>query len=90
MVLGDDAEGYIPEAPYDKVCVTACYPRIPPSLIPQLKPYGKLVVPVGPPQTTQSLTLLEKYKPSELKTRVLEYVLYIPLVGKYGWRNPLF
>ncbi|MFQ5711499.1 MAG: protein-L-isoaspartate(D-aspartate) O-methyltransferase [Candidatus Geothermarchaeales archaeon] len=87
VVLGDGSEGYPPKAPYDKICVTATCPRIPPPLIDQLNPQGKLVAPVGPSYTAQSLMLLKKEEDLGVKTRVIEEVLYVPLLGKHGWKT---
>lgn len=84
LVHGDGSLGYKPEAPYDKICVTAACPKIPGPLIRQLKPLGKLVAPVGY-LATQDLVLLEKESEKAWKTRIVEKVLYVPLRGKFGW-----
>lgn len=88
VVLGDGSEGYRPEAPYDKICVTASCPKIPRPLIDQLSALGKLVAPVGPPRGVQDLLLLEEREGSEMGIRIVEEVLYVPLFGKHGWRAP--
>ena len=49
LVLGDGSLGYLSEAPYDKICITAACPRIPDPLIHQLKPNGKLIAPIRHP-----------------------------------------
>ncbi len=85
VVLGDGSQGYPDKAPYDKICVTAACPRIPDPLIEQLKSGGKLVAPIGHPNSTQNLVILEKLPNGRFKTRVIDYVLYVPLRGKYGW-----
>jgi len=84
LIHGDGSLGYPPEAPYDKICVTAACPKIPEPLIYQLKPLGKLVAPVGY-LATQDLVLLEKESEKTWKTRIVEKVLYVPLRGKCGW-----
>jgi len=84
LVHGDGSLGYKPEAPYDKICVTAACPKIPEPLIRRLKPLGKLVAPVGY-LATQDLVLLEKESEKAWKTRIVEKVLYVPLRGKFGW-----
>lgn len=88
VVLGDGSEGYLPEAPYDKISITATCPEMPGPLIDQLKTPGKLIGPVGPPKYMlgQDLTLLEK-KNGQIKRKNLLKVLYVPLLGKYGWKN---
>jgi len=85
LILGDGTLGYPAEAPYDKICITAACPKIPNPLIQQLKPGGKIIAPVGRPEFTQNLVLLEKMQDGTLKTSFVEEVLYVPLRGKYGW-----
>ncbi|MBO3803917.1 MAG: protein-L-isoaspartate(D-aspartate) O-methyltransferase [Candidatus Brockarchaeota archaeon] len=85
VVLGDGSEGYAPESPYDKICVTASCPRIPEPLVEQLLPGGKLLAPVGPPEWPQKLTLLEKGEDLRIEVSVIEQVLYVPLFGRFGW-----
>lgn len=87
VVLGDGSEGYAPEAPYDKICVTASCPRIPRPLVEQLRTGGMLIAPVGYPREPQNLMLLEKGEGLDTKVWVIEQVLYVPLVGKHGWKR---
>ncbi|MFX0184926.1 MAG: protein-L-isoaspartate O-methyltransferase [Candidatus Hodarchaeota archaeon] len=84
LIMGDGGEGYPPNAPYDKICLTVACIEIPPPLISQLKEGGKLISPRGLPKTTQDLVLLEKLKEGIIKTQILEKVLYVSLQGKYG------
>lgn len=86
VVLGDGSEGYLPLSPYDKICVTASAPDIPEPLIDQLKDGGKLAIPLGSPCEPQALYLAQRIR-DEVHMRVIEEVLYVPLVGKYGWRT---
>ena len=88
-VLGDGSKGYPPEAPYDRICITASCPEIPPPLIDQLRAPGRLIGPVGPPYRPQSLLLVEKKADLKVEVRVVDEVLYVPLVGEYGWDGPL-
>jgi protein-L-isoaspartate(D-aspartate) O-methyltransferase len=89
VVLGDGSEGYYPEAPYDKISITAACPEIPRTLIKQLESPGKLIGPVGPPKYIlgQDLILLEKKINGEIDRNNLLKMLYVPLLGKYGWKD---
>jgi protein-L-isoaspartate(D-aspartate) O-methyltransferase len=89
LILGDGSLGYPPEAPYNKICVTATCPKVPEPLIHQLGLGGKLVAPIGHPNSIQSLVMVEKGQDGTLKTDVIEGVLYVPLRGKHGWPNHL-
>jgi len=85
VVLADGALGYPPEAPYDKICITAACPRIPEPLVSQINFGGRLVAPVGSQNYTQDLILLEKEPSGKLRQRVLDEVLYVPLRGRFGF-----
>jgi protein-L-isoaspartate(D-aspartate) O-methyltransferase len=82
LVHGDGGLGYAQHAPYDRICVTAACPEIPPPLIEQLAPRGRLIAPVKH-GTRQLLTLLEKTSDG-VRRKVLTDVLYVSLRGRYG------
>ncbi len=87
-VLFRDGSIGLPEyAPYDKILVTATAPNIPPTLIEQLKPGGLLVSPVGEPHSFQVLRILKKDIDEKIETSDLGGVAFVPLRGKYGWRE---
>jgi protein-L-isoaspartate(D-aspartate) O-methyltransferase len=85
LVHGDGGLGYPAHAPYDRICVTAACPSIPPPLIEQLPARGRLIAPVND-GTRQLLTLLEK-TPDGVRSEVLTPVLYVSLRGRYGVRT---
>ncbi len=85
LVHSDGSLGYTPEAPYDKICITASCPEIPNPLVQQLKRQGRLISPVGSPKSAQDLILVEKSFDGVLTRELVEKVLYIPLKGKHGW-----
>jgi protein-L-isoaspartate(D-aspartate) O-methyltransferase len=85
LVHSDGSLGHASEAPFDKICITATCPEIPSPLIEQLKQQGRLISPVGPPESAQDLILVEKDMYGILTRKSIETVLYIPLKGKYGW-----
>lgn len=84
-IHGDGSLGYLDQAPYDKICVTASCPKVPEPLIHQLKPGGRLIAPIGSPMLSQDLVLLERREGRAFRRRSIEKVLYVPLKGKHGW-----
>lgn len=85
VVCGDGSEGYVQEAPYDRVLVTAAAPSVPKPLTEQLKIGGVLIIPVGSTHFYQTLLRLRK-KDSQLIEENLGGVAFVPLTGKYGHR----
>lgn len=75
----DGMLGWAPYAPYDGIVVTAGGLEIPPALVEQLAPGGRLVIPVGP-TPGQSLRLIER-GPRGLVERDLGAVSFVPLLG---------
>lgn len=85
LVLGDGTLGVPERAPYDAISVTASTPDIPPPLLTQLAEGGRLIAPVGGRSMEgQDLLLVTKAKEG-LTTRKLMKVVYVPLIGKYGF-----
>ena len=81
--LGDGYYGWEEHAPFDAIVVTAASSHIPPSLVQQLRPGGRMIIPVGGQFMTQQLLLLEKTKDDEIITRQIAPVLFVPLTGKH-------
>ncbi len=77
--LGDGSKGWPEHAPFDKVIVTAAPELVPRSLIMQLKPGGRMVVPAGL-KDDQRLMLVEMDDAGSLKTREVLRVVFSPLV----------
>jgi len=76
---GDGYGGWPEHAPFDIVIVTAAPEHIPQPLIDQLKPGGRLIVPVGPRFSVQQLQLLEKDANGAIKTTEVSPVMFVPL-----------
>ncbi|MCA1795120.1 MAG: protein-L-isoaspartate(D-aspartate) O-methyltransferase [Desulfobacteraceae bacterium] len=74
---GDGYYGWEEHAPFDAIVVTAAAEYIPPPLLAQLKPGGKMVIPVGSPFMTQQLMLVTK-KGDDIITRALFPVRFVP------------
>ena len=87
VIHADGTEGYETKAPYDKIMVTAAAPEIPMCLKKQLKIGGKLIIPVGARNFYQELLLLERVSESGWASQVVGGVVFVPLIGKYGWKN---
>jgi protein-L-isoaspartate(D-aspartate) O-methyltransferase len=85
LINGDGGLGYPECAPYDRICVTAACPDVPPPLIEQLTPRGRLIAPVWEGMR-QRLTLLEKTADG-VRRRIITDVLYVSLRGRYGVRS---
>lgn len=81
---GDGGQGWEEQAPFDGVIVTAAAADVPPALIRQLKPGGRLVVPVGPPGYTQDLRLLRKDAQGVVHSRSVLPVVFVPLVRDHA------
>lgn len=81
--LGDGYFGWEKHAPFDAIVVTAAASHVPPPLIEQLKPGGRMVIPVGGRFTTQLLLLLEKTDEGEIITRQIGAVRFVPLTGEH-------
>ena len=80
--VGDGYHGWDEHAPYDAILVTAAASHIPPPLIRQLKPGGRMVIPVGAQFLTQHLMLVEKKPDGTVSTRQILPVRFVPLTGK--------
>ena len=79
----DGYYGWEEHAPFDAIIVTAAAGHIPPLLLRQLKPGGRMVVPVGGPFMVQSLVLVEKDRTGRITTQNLMAVRFVPLTGSH-------
>lgn len=76
---GDGYRGWPEQAPFDAIMVTAGALEVPPALVQQLKPGGRLVIPVGPQYTAQQLLVIEKDAAGKTTTRIVLAVRFVPL-----------
>ncbi len=81
--LGDGYYGWEEYAPFDAIIVTAAASHVPPPLVQQLRPGGRMIIPVGGRFMTQQLLLLEKTVDGEIITRQIAAVRFVPLTGKH-------
>lgn len=81
--IGDGYYGWEEHAPYDGIVVTAAASGIPPPLVRQLKPGGRMVIPVGGVFATQQLMLVEKDAEGQVRSRQILPVRFVPLTGAH-------
>ena len=77
----DGYHGWKEHAPFDAILVTAAAPHVPPPLVEQLAPGGRMVIPVGQPMAVQDLMLVTKDEDGTVRTRSLYAVRFVPLTG---------
>jgi protein-L-isoaspartate(D-aspartate) O-methyltransferase len=78
---GDGGHGWLEHAPFDAIIVTAAPRAVPPALIEQLRPGGRMVIPVGAPSSDQELRLLCKGPDGRVTSRTVLPVAFVPLTG---------
>jgi protein-L-isoaspartate(D-aspartate) O-methyltransferase len=83
---GDGSKGLKSHAPYDGIIVTAGAPTVPNSLLKQLKPGGRLIIPVGDNQK-QKMLFIKKTPENKLIKKEFNYFSFVPLLGKEGWNK---
>ena len=84
-IIGDGWLGWPPQAPFDRIIVTAAAKEAPPALIAQLKPGGRMIVPLGESRETQHLVQIDKTEAGLAKPIPLLPVRFVPLVhGRAG------
>jgi protein-L-isoaspartate(D-aspartate) O-methyltransferase len=80
--IGDGYGGWPEKAPFDLIVVTAAPDHVPPPLIAQLKPGGRLVIPVGEVFSVQELVVIEKDAGGKTRTERITPVRFVPLRRK--------
>lgn len=79
VILGDGTEGFAEAAPYDAIIVSAAASEVPRALLAELAEGGRMIVPVGPPDS-QQLQLIEM-RNGQPKTTLRELCRFVPLVS---------
>jgi protein-L-isoaspartate(D-aspartate) O-methyltransferase len=82
---GDGSAGRPEEAPFDAILVAASGSHVPDALLEQLRVGGVLVMPVGEPDSVQTLVKVTRSDADEYEQEELGPVRFVPLIGKDGW-----
>ncbi len=85
VLCGDGTLGWPEHAPYDAIAVAAGGPEIPKALLSQLSPNGRLVIPVGPDESCQSLMRVVREGDRRFRQEPIMSVRFVPLIGEQGW-----
>lgn len=84
--IGDGSIGLEEHAPFDRIIVTASASIVPTELITQLAINGRMLIPIGTLHY-QDLILFMKDNQGNIHQQTLDNVLFVELVGKYGWNK---
>lgn len=87
LVEGDGTRGCSEESPFDAILAAASGSHVPTTLIEQLAPGGRIVMPVGDPGWIQKLVKVTKGPAGKLITEDLGGVRFVPLIGEEGWED---
>lgn len=85
--IGNGYEGWPEQAPYDGIVVTAAASHIPEALTKQLKPGGRMAIPVGEPHGFQELILVRKNEQGQIREQPVLGVAFVPLVNSASSAN---
>ncbi len=84
--ISNGSDGWAEFSPYDRIIVTAAASAVPKALIEQLKPDGKMIIPVGEKEV-QKLLLIKKDSAGNIRMESLGKVVFVELKGDYGWKH---
>jgi protein-L-isoaspartate(D-aspartate) O-methyltransferase len=85
--VGDGTRGWPEAAPFDAILAAAGGPEVPDSLLQQLAPGGRLVMPIGVTRDQQRLVLVTRTGNDRFVRKELGDVRFVPLIGEHGWRD---
>jgi protein-L-isoaspartate(D-aspartate) O-methyltransferase len=87
IIEGDGTCGCPAEAPFDAIVAAASGSHVPAVLIDQLRPGGRIVMPIGDPHSVQSLVKLTQAADGSLIREDLAAVRFVPLIGEHGFHD---
>ena len=79
---GDGYFGWQEKSPFDAIIITAAAGLVPPPLIEQLKPDGRMILPFGSPYGAQTLVLITKDNKGKMSSKRLMPVRFVPMLGR--------
>ena len=85
---GDGTLGWVDEAPFDGIMVTAGAPAEPELLMHQLAEHGSMVIPVGNADSQQMMVITRDG--DTFRREVFQQFTFVPLVGREGWNDTVF
>ena len=83
----DGSQGWVEEAPFDAILVSAGAPAVPKSLMHQLAVGGHMVVPIGADPRSQELIRITRIDEDEFEREDIADVRFVPMIGKEGWES---
>ena len=87
IVEGDGTVGFAEEAPFDAILAAASGSHVPHELLAQLKPGGRLVMPLGDPGSIQNLVKVTRRADGTVEREELGAVRFVPLIGAHGFQD---
>jgi len=83
--IGDGTLGWQTYSPFDAIIITAGAPVLPESLVYQLKPEGRLIIPIG--SKNEQMLKLYKKEQKEITITDIKFLKFVPLTGREGWSD---
>lgn len=87
---GDGSQGWIEEAPFDVILVSAGAPCVPTTLMQQLEIGGRIVVPIGEGINCQELVRITRVGDQEFERENIASVRFVPLIGEGAWESEAY
>ena len=85
VLCADGTLGWPEHAPYDAIVIAAGGPEVPKALLSQLSPEGRMIIPVGPDESSQELVRVVRQGEERFRQETLAPVRFVPLIGEQGW-----